>query len=259
MEPYFSTMKTFFQHLCLTALLGTSACNQPGKTVSPDTNAIQAGVVKGIVYGSQGKPLAGAKIVANSANYYNSNPTTVSDASGMYKIDLPTGSAAGSFYVRGSVRVKYNGETYDLPLFTDDDDTFSPYDGAVKNLRLKLTGDRTGNYGDEGYHGGTLEVENNTRNVQRKNIEITLTPSGPLIDGSAGQTVKRLTPADDHYIHDVAVGKYTLTARDVATGQTLGVRIRDDGNAYGRSTTGTFAPPYSGSQRFRLAVQVREL
>jgi len=218
----------------------------------------QAGFVSGKVVDLKNRPVANATIIANNSDYYNHAVIGTTDASGNYKIKLPTGIGAGSFYIRGSVQVKYHGKPYDLSLFTENDGEFSPYVGAIKNLTLKLTGARTGNFGDDGFYGGILEIENNANSVEKGDIEVTLVPDGPLVDGSVGQTIIRRSPADDYYIYDIAVGKYKITAKDLTTGKRLAVKIRDDGKEYGQTTTGIFVPPYETSERFKLALQIIE-
>ena len=123
-------MKTSKYFIVLASLIGLSACTKMGTT--PDNTHGQSGFVKGQVFDTQGRPLAGATVVANSAIWQGNNVVGVSDASGNYKIGLPSGPTVGAYYVRGTVKMKFEGKTYELPLFTENDDTFMAKDGAVK-------------------------------------------------------------------------------------------------------------------------------
>lgn len=246
----------------LLVALSTIACTIEAESLPmPDddnsnSGKVEKGVVKGRVTDANNKPIANAKILANSLDYADAR-IGYSDAKGNYSIKLPTGIASGSFYVRGSVKVKYNGQNYDLALFTENDGQFSPYDGAIKNLTLKLTGKRTGNFGDDGFYGGTIEILHDFNNLEVGNIEVTLVPDGPLVDGSAGKTVVRRVAANDYHIYDVAVGKYKITARDVSTGKKLKVKVRYEEKDYSDSTTGIFIPPYELAEHYELALLIK--
>lgn len=252
------TMKSIIYSLMLS--LSAMACTTD-KTTEPTpadntSGKVEKGIVKGRVTDANNKPIANAKIVANSLDYQDAR-IGYSDANGNYSIKLPTGIASGSFYVRGSVRVKYNGQNYDLALFTENDSQFSPYDGAIKNLTLKLTGKRTGNFGDDGFYGGTLEIHHDFDTIERENIELTLVPDGPLVDGSTGKTLVRRAAADDYNIYDIPVGKYKITARDVSNGRKLKVKVRYDEKDYSDSATGVFVPPYELAEMYELTILIK--
>lgn len=243
--------------MAVACLFGSASCTKQGagEAVTPNDTNVQSGVVKGKVIDSQGKPLNGAEVVASSSIYYNSTAVGYSDANGNYKIGLPTGPAVGSYYVRGTAKIKFDGLTYRLPLFTEDDGTFMPADGAIKNLRLKLSGDRTGNFGDDGFYGGTVEVNNHTLSpyIVMKDIELAFKPQ-LLLDGSAGQTVRGI--ASGLYIYDVPLGRYQVSARQLSTGKALQVRIRAKDQDYQANVTGFFEAPFQGSERYQMDVEV---
>jgi hypothetical protein len=76
-----------------------------------------------------------------------------------------------------------------------------------------------------------------------------------LIDGSTGRTIT--TKPTDMYIHDVPLGKYTVTAK--AGDQPLKVRIRNADQSYGSSVTASFDPAYSGAEgRYKLNIEVQK-
>jgi hypothetical protein len=90
----------------------------------------------------------------------------------------------------------------------DNDAAFATDRGAVRNFRLLTSGPR----GDH-YWGGTVWAYGAYKNgnFASKDVEYTLTPVGPLIDGSAGQVLRRRL--DGNTITDVPIGRYRVTAR----------------------------------------------
>src|SRR4029077_186138 len=109
--------------------------------------------------------------------------------------------------------------TYCLDLGpTGSTDTFSSSDGAVRNFHWKLTGQRPGLSDTtqfSSFYGAGLSVADDTGNfvLNDKYIEVTLVPSGPLVDGSAGSTLT--LPGGDwnsYVIGDIPLGRYALSA-----------------------------------------------
>ncbi len=241
------------------SLLSLVACSKPtGDTISPDPTTLQAGYVSGRVVDTQGKPIKGAEITVNNTGGVINNLIGYSDANGNYKIKLSTGGGPliGSYYVRGHVTLNYLNYPFKLALFVEDDSAFSPEEGAVKNLKLMVAGPRS-NFGDSGWYGGTIEVDNHTRNAHFPNIEVTLEPIGPLVDGSRGET--QVARPDWLYSYNVPVGQYKITARDVATNQPLAVKNYFYDKGYQASTTGVFEPILTNSDRYQLVIDVADL
>lgn len=247
-------MNTTNRFLLVAGLLSLTACTKNADSLMPGPGPVQAGFVKGHVVDTQGRPLAGATINANSAIYYNDSNVGLSDANGNYKISLPNGPAAGAFYVRGSVKIPFEGKTYQLPLFTEEDGTFTPDEGAVKNLRLKLWGEKTGHFGDDGLYGGTVSLTNRT-NFSTGDIEVKLEPLA-LIDGTKGET---LTFHTDYYTaKGVPIGKYRISARRISTNQPLFVRVEYSNLDYEESVTTIFQSSYYIESIYEIHLEVAE-
>ncbi len=124
-------------HLFCTALLAgwlNAACTSPDPEVEPVPNAPEKGYATGKAVDTQGKPLADVEIVVNNTQFYNSNIVGRTDSKGEYKLQL----TPGSWYVRGTVKVKYDNRTYVLDLHPETDGAFAGTEGAVRNLRWKL-------------------------------------------------------------------------------------------------------------------------
>ena len=252
-------MKSITRLFLVASLLTLAACSKPGNdAITPDNSTAQAGYVTGTVRDAQGKPLEGAEITINNTGEVVNNLIGYSDANGNYRIKLSTGGGPliGSYYVRGHITVNYLNYPFRLALFVEDDSAFSPEKGAVKNLKLMVAGKRS-NFGDSGYYGGTIEVDNHTSDSHFPNIEVTMEPVGPLVDGSTGQT--QVAQPDWMYAYNVPVGQYKITARDVVTNQPLAVKNYFYDKGYQVSTTGVFEPILTGSDRYQLVIQVADL
>lgn len=252
-----------FKTLLAVALLSAAACT-PSNTDGPngpDPAKPEEGVVKGRVVDDRGNPVANAKIVASSTDIYNRTATGYSNADGYYRFVVPTGIAAGSYTVDGTVTVKYHGENFTLALFRENTRVFSAYDGAVRDFVFRLTGQRSP---DDDAHatplGATLEVHHQVNNVVFENLEITLEPTGPLVDGSAGRKLVVTMPEGDYRVKDIPLGQYKITARDRVTGERLGVTIKDTFKDYAPSVTGLFDEmDFEGDTRYELLLLVNTL
>ncbi|MBC7922848.1 MAG: hypothetical protein H7Z75_17360 [Ferruginibacter sp.] len=215
--------------------------------VEPDVDTVRKGVVSGRALDAAGKPLPNVKIVVNNTQFYNHNLLGKTDDNGQYSLPL----TPGSWYVRGTVKTEFDDKTYVLDLHPDQDAAFAGSDGAVRNLTLKASGERTGEFGNDGYYGGQVEVF--TWGLDAEEVTLTLEPVGGLIDGSAGKNI--VAKPDRMYINDVPLGKYIVTAR--LGNQPLRVRVRNANQAYGNSATASFDPAYPGAEgRYKLNIEV---
>ncbi len=249
-----------FLFLSLVLSVLTSSCTTQSE---PDSNPTQPekGVVKGRVVDKDGKPVANAMIVASSTDYYNKTSTGYSDANGNYSFSLPTGIAEGSYSVSGTVTLRYQNTNFNMALYPQQEGVFSAYEGAVRDFTFRLTGPRsvTSDANDLPL-GATLEVHAQPDNVDDKNLEITLQPIGPLVDGSIGQTLVVGLPENDYRIKDIPVGKYKITARDKVTGQVLGIAINGAFQEYAPSVEGLFRDAdFEGSTFFELVININTL
>jgi hypothetical protein len=128
--------------------------------------------------------------------------------------------------------LSYQGETWTLPLYPTDNNNSSvdSRNGATKDFQWKLTGLQPG--GDpnnpEQYYGGYTEVTfgDETGNVpnlpEGTSLRFTLTPTGPLVDGSNGETItgERTAAAmktargpiqNSSRLEDIPIGPYRIT------------------------------------------------
>jgi hypothetical protein len=213
----------------------------------------QKGYATGKAVDTGGKPLADVEIVANNTQLYNSNVVGRTDSKGEYKLQL----TPGSWYVRGTVKVQYDNRTYVLDLHPETDGAFAGTEGAVRNLRWKLTGAKPTEFGATGHYGGLVEVyADNFFDADK--VELTLEPVDKLIDGSTGQKiVRRLEGGSIGQTEDIPLGRYRISARYVPTGQVVKVRLRNEGT-YGADVTSSFEPAYAGATgRYKLTLEAR--
>lgn len=179
---------------------------------------VEKGYVKGTVKDSAGNPLQGVKIIVDHSIFYNSNITALTDASGNYRVKVPT----GSWYAFAQLKKNYNGKTYSFYLKPDSSAGFGA-EGAVRNFTWTLTGEKEEPLAP-GFFGGTITFDNYpTGNyIEDENrIEFTLTPAGALIDGSKGEALT-LRAKDAYRLTDVPIGRYTISAS--YRGKRLGLR-----------------------------------
>jgi hypothetical protein len=193
-----------------------------------------AGTVTGRAVDVKGKPIAGAKIwvkpVVTTGLY-----ETRTDANGRYEA---TGLPPVGYRVMGWFEKEYRGQRYCLRLGHANVTDYSPLNpakGATRDLVWRTSGriEDVEPYSDMGYFGGSISVMNEG-SVPARNLplEFTLTPTGPLIDGSTGKTLVRKANAEG-YILDVPVGVYKVTATILENGAKKPVRLGSTANSLG--------------------------
>ncbi|GAB3319907.1 hypothetical protein GCM10027299_12970 [Larkinella ripae] len=244
--------------LWMAVLLSATACSKPEIDGPADSGKTEQGIVQGRVVDGQGQGVANAEIIANSTDWHNKTTTGYTDAKGNYRFKLPTGVAEGSYTVSGSVTIKYHSKNFKMALYEENSRVFSAYEGAVRNFVFRLTGKRTADDDETASPlGATLEVHHDVNHLESENIELTLEPDGPLVDGSTGRKIVTMMPTAGYNIKDIPLGKYKISARDKASGQRLGVTIMDSFKDYAPSVTGLFEDDdFIGSEHFRLGLLV---
>lgn len=192
-------------------------------------------VIKGVVRDEQGDPVSNARIRIAG---YTGNPnglsaadfirTVQTNAQGAYRISVP----AGLYGISGEADLAFDGKTYKaLYLHPADGNCKQQMSdaGIVKDFVLRLTGlqqcltnpdpKNEGNYSGASIalvHESPKSLPGDTK------LRLTLTPTGPLADGSAGKalTFTRTVAAlgnlagpleTTNKLHDIPLGRYRLT------------------------------------------------
>lgn len=234
----------------LASSLACSACSDGGGSGGPNNNPppgqVEENTVKGRAVDTQGNPLAGADVVADNEFLYDSNVVGKTGADGTYR--LPLGNAASTWNVSAQIQRQYNGRTYTMDLHPLNPASFETKGGAVRDFEWRLTGPRPqgGTYGSKVivYMSDLVDPADGSTAIDDRNIELTLTPDGPRVDGSTGApvTARVTSTTDGSGLEDVALGRYTITARYAPQGQaarTLQLRKRNSGS-YAESATVEF-------------------
>lgn len=139
-----------------------------------------------------------------------------------YSIPLPEGMYNAP---RAIIGIGYHDRWYELPLADVEGLVEWPHmrdskDGLRRDFTWKISGPKPG--GDpnspEGYWGGSIYFDKGGDLGDVANIEITLRPDGPLIDGSAGEVIVRKVKLPwkrpyDHYLFDIPLGRYIASAK----------------------------------------------
>ena len=196
--------------------------------------APKAGKVRGYVKDSTGKPLAGAEIGVRASyfagQYAGAQGKTGAD--GYYEFVVPKGSA---HYYNAGYQLNWGDGIAAVGLHPADGklDSFTTVDGAVENFVLLPYGITSQEKLSENpfvsstYYGGTLHISYYTLEKSDNNriagsivedsiVEITLTPDGNLLDGSAGKIIVVRNPVGfrgNFSIHNIPLARYKISAK----------------------------------------------
>lgn len=217
----------------------------------PQFPALQAkaGKVRGYVKDWSGKPLAGAEIGIRSSYFAGSysGGQGKTDANGYYEIAPPKGMA--HFYNAG-YQIPWGDGVAAVSLHPADGklDSFVTTDGAVENFVLLPYGITSrenlqqSSHLPSTFYGGAIFLswysvaadDNNAPPFAVKEgtaLEITLTPEGKMLDGSAGQTIvihKTLGISGAFRIHNIPLGAYRISIK--ANGKPLKIKDTKSSN-----------------------------
>lgn len=119
----------------------------------------------------------------------------------------------GAWRVYAEKKAPSHGQTYTVEFAPDDPDSFAGQDGAVRSFAWKLTGEKPAPL--VGTFGGRVEVGHVFGDdfYDVPNVEVTLTPDGPLLDGSVGKPITRRPSRGASNLDDVPIGRSVITAR----------------------------------------------
>jgi hypothetical protein len=227
-------MKKFAVLLIAVQALATAGCTK-SNDATPIISESGKGIVKGVVKYADGSPIPNAKVVIENTILYASYVYATTNAKGEYSTAVPIGRWKASV----QIEEEFLGKKYKYDLHPDNPNSFAGYDGAIRNFSWKISGAKP----DGGFYGSPVKAYGDFFSfINMTDVELTLTPDGSLIDGSAGAIIKKRlvdVGGGEYGIDDVPVGKYIITAKNVVAGQPLEIRIRNIGK-YANSVTGIF-------------------
>ncbi|MDQ6418527.1 stalk domain-containing protein [Paenibacillus sp. LHD-117] len=207
------------------AMIGIS----DGTTANPIPLAEMPYFVTGRVVNERGEPVPNVDLYADNQLLYNSNLYGTTDEYGYYAIELPM--LATTWHMSATFAADYNGKSYGVNVTPVDDKPFAGNTGAVRNFVLgSVTGELYLYLADYSHPDDPALPPPDPNDVV-----ITLSPVGPLLDGSEGETiVKRGSNFPGGFgIPDVPIGRYEVTAHYMPLGENpvpMDVRIRNRGD-----------------------------
>jgi Carboxypeptidase regulatory-like domain len=185
-------------------------------TLSGNNVPASSGTLSGKVVDSHGQPVSNALIVMTGATT-RLQYTTTTKSDGTYSQKV----SDDSYSIDAYAQPNYQGESWKLPLYPEDT-SGNPVDsvnGGGKNFIWKLTGmivGQTDQYNPQTRYGASVSLAN-LNNPPGATYEITLTPTGPLVDGSTGQAISFKRTVDNagimnegDYLLDIPLGTYTI-------------------------------------------------
>ena len=178
---------------------------------------VETGILKGRIVDADGNPLSGVKVFANNTLYYNMNAIGISDVNGYYRIPIDDSRSPGGTWL-ATAQIKLASYTFDLTV--DNSDPFAGNTGAIRNFQFLTP------RGTVIYHMQELFDPRDGDDVPLGSfsvydIELTLTPVGPLVDGSKGSIIKRFgqRTGSGSAVPDVPIGRYKVTAQYAPKGK----------------------------------------
>jgi hypothetical protein len=198
----------------------------------PTPTAVEGNTVTGVVLDSQGQPLANVEVwiepalkggMYSTTGLYDTSTglyQTRTDATGRYTTTaLPT----VPYYAKAWTRVQYDGQEFCLRLGMPnpgDYDSFVPEVNTVRNFQWQLSGVIEDLRDLPDHFGGEIRLYTEG-NMKDGLVELTFTPTAPLVDGSMGQTITRTLNVNEEYmVYDIPLGLYNVS----------GVLLENDGS-----------------------------
>jgi hypothetical protein len=230
----------------LLAACETADTTQPATPSTPSTpsGGVAAHSVTGLVLDTKGRPMPNAKIWIRPA-LTTGLVQLRTGADGRY---TATGLVDVPYYAQAWTEVTYANKQYCLRLSmpnAGDYDAFTPTTGAVRNFQWRLTG-RIPDLSDA-YFGGHIRLIGDGTLKQTDSVDVTLTPTAPLVDGSAAQAITRRVGAYD-FVYDVPVGQYTASVTAIGrSGARTPLKVGANSSATATSMPLTFEPSGCGN------------
>lgn len=177
----------------------------------PPPPGVEPGILKGLVVDSTGAPMAGVEVIADNTLFYNTNVIGYTDATGHYRLDIS--HPLGTWQVSATATLQYRGQPFTIAIEPEDPALVTGAEGAVRDFALSL----------RNLSGPVLVMSGVGDYTPYEEIEMTLEPVGPIIDGSAGSTIVSTLgiTGDGWAVTGVPYGRYRITATHLPTGETM--------------------------------------
>jgi Carboxypeptidase regulatory-like domain len=192
-----------------------SATSNESTENTSSSGELEPYTVSGIVLDTKGQPLEGATVRLRQ-DFVSGTTVVTTGPDGRYKASSSVQNAAASYKIEAYKQVDYNGQTICPRLAMPDPNDYTSFTldkGAERNFQWQLTG-KIGNY--DTFFGARIDLWNSySFSDTTRAVELTLTPTGPLLDGSEGSVIVQEVPlgdGDDDALFDIPIGTYTLQA-----------------------------------------------
>jgi hypothetical protein len=196
-------------------ILGNTQSSIANESSESSSSGLEPYTVSGIVLDTKGEPLEGA-IVRLYQDFVSGRTEVTTGPDGRYKASSSVQNASASYKIEAFIEVDYNGQKVCPKLALPDPNDYTSFTldkGVERNFQWQLAG-QIGNYPT--YFGGTVSIWNSSQfSDTSKAVELTLTPTGKLLDGSEGSViVQEVLPGnmETSSLNDIPVGPYTLEA-----------------------------------------------
>jgi hypothetical protein len=193
-------------------ILGNTQSATATSDPSESSGGLEPYTVTGIVLDTKGQPLEGATVRLYQ-DFVSGRTEVTTGPDGRYRASSSVQNESASYKIEAFIEVDYNGQTVCPRLAMpdpNDHNSFTLDKGAEKNFQWQLTGE-VGN--SDTFFGGSINLWNIFMFEGINDVEITLTPTGPLIDGSEGSVIAgKVSDVNDYTLFDIPVGPYTLQA-----------------------------------------------
>jgi hypothetical protein len=228
---------------------------------NPDPQTPTAGTISGRALDTQGRPLANVKVTVEPALTKGDALSTRTGADGTYRFE---GLPSVPYWTRAWKEVDFNGQRFCLRLAMPEPaqyEAVNPSSGAVRNFRWQLTGAIPDFAADPEYFGGRVSLPR-AGDFSGSTLQLTFTPTSPLIDGTPASTVTRTLQlaTQEPVIQDLPVANYTVTGTITKDGTQrplhIGLEAADSYEEQTASAALTFQP--GGNPCVSLASGVRD-
>ncbi|MBO9592532.1 MAG: carboxypeptidase regulatory-like domain-containing protein [Niabella sp.] len=235
-----------------------AACSKNGSGENMPEASGTAGRVSGLVTDTRSVPVKDARITIEHTVWYNSYLSGTSNNDGRYQVLLPD-DPAGDWTAKAQLTRTAYGQTYTFDLDPDKTGAFNKTNGAVRNFKWKLSGQRPGGMG---YYGAHVDLYAFGTDVDLTKVTLSFTPfpgEPRLIDGTTSTPFER--PVEDvagtFMVKDVPVGKYIVKAIYAGKKLFLNNRHADDTNEENKTVVfGKYG--YLGETEYNTAFYITE-
>ena len=189
------------------------------------------GIVSGQITDASNNPLKDVRVTIEHTLWHNSYLFAHSDLEGKYQVTIPD-DPAGDWTAKAQLSKTAYGQVYKFDLMPATTNAFKKADGAVRNFKWVLSGDRPGN---TGYYGAHVDLYQLGIDIDITKVKLSFTHypgEAYLVDGTQAAPLERAVEevAGTYMVKDIPIGKYKIKASYAGKKLLLNNRHEDDAN-----------------------------